>query len=89
MKPEPPKPPHKLDPMEEYEQTKTDLSENAQSAAKWVELGIAEDPYHRVARYQYPSSRIVVDYSADNLAISYYVLADGTVVLLDITEGKS
>ena len=32
------------------------------------------------------NGHIVVDYSADDLAVSYFVLQNGTVVLLDVTE---
>lgn len=83
MKPEEP---HKLDPTDEYKAMRAALSENARSALRLVEQAIAEDPEHRVARYQYPNSRIVVDYSADDLAVSYYALKDGSVVLLDVLE---
>jgi hypothetical protein len=84
MKPEP----HKLNRTDDYEAMSASLSENAKSALRLVEEGIADDPDHRVARYQYPASRIVVDYSADDLAVSYYVLANGTVVLLDVQESR-
>lgn len=77
--------PHKLEPTDEYKAIKLSLSPNARAALQLVETGIADDPYHRVARYEDPSG-IVVDFSADNLAVSYYALADGDVVLLDVAQ---
>lgn len=85
MKPEP----HQLVRTDDYEALRAGLSENAKSALRLVEEGIADDPDHRVARYQYPASRIVVDFSADDLAVSYYVLKDGDVLLLDVQESGS
>jgi hypothetical protein len=82
MKPEP----HKLIRTDDYEAMRADLSQNAKSALRLVEEGIADDPDHRVARFQYPASHIVVDYSADDLAVSYYLLANGIVVLLDVQQ---
>ena len=51
--------------------------------------GIAADPFDRVARFQYPASGIVADYSADGPAVAYFVLPTGAVVLLTVDESDT
>ena len=75
--------PRKLISGPDYPTEREALSNNARTALRWVEEAIADDPDHRIARFQYPSG-IVVDYSADDLAVSYLVLKNGEVVLLEV-----
>jgi serine/threonine protein kinase HipA of HipAB toxin-antitoxin module len=84
MKPKP----HRLIPGPDYPTEKEALSQNAKSVLRHVEQEIANDPDPRVGRYQYPMSKIVVDLTASDLAVSYYVLKNGDVVLLDVKEPK-
>lgn len=84
MKPEP----RKLIPLDDYPAMREALSENAKSALRWVEKGIADDPDPRPGRYQYPMSKIIVDMSADNLAVSYFIQKDGSVALIDVQEAR-
>jgi hypothetical protein len=78
---------HKLIPGPNWEADQATLRD--QMGLRQVLDGIADDPFHRTGRYQYRASGIVVDYSADGLAVAYLVLGNDDVVLLSVDEGST